>query len=64
MDKRELPRIESRSEGDELGVDNKSKRKRNRRKKRKRIKDKERKLNIIGINVAGLMSKFEKIING
>ena len=42
---------------------NKSKRKRNRRKLRKRIKNKERSLKIIGVNVAGLMSKFDSFKN-
>ena len=51
--------LESKSEGDEFGLMNKSKKKRNRRKLRKRIRNKEKSFKIIGVNVAGLMSKFE-----
>ena len=56
---RQHPGLESKSEGNEFGLMNKSKKKRNRRKLRKKIKNKETSLKIIGVNVAGLMSKLE-----
>ena len=59
------PSLEQKSEGYEYCLMNKSKKKRNRRKERKKNKISERKLKVIGVNSAGLMSKidsFEKLL--
>ena len=60
-----IERVESRANGNESGVINKSKKKRNRRKERKTKKNKNKDLKVIGINCAGLLSKlrsFEKLL--
>jgi hypothetical protein len=57
--KRGVTKLESKSNGNESGFVNKSKRKRNRRKERKKYKVNEHSFKVIGVNAAGLMSKLE-----
>ena len=57
--KRRVTKHKSKSERDESGFVNKSKRKRNRRKERKKKKVNKHSFKVIGVNSAGLMSKIE-----
>ena len=54
-------RVESRSDGNASGLENRSKRKRNCRKERKINKKKKKDLKVIGINCAGLLSKLKSL---
>ena len=54
-----IEQAESKSEGVGIRLKNKSKEKRNRRKERKRKLSKSHKLQIIGVNCAGILSKLE-----